>query len=58
MTYAVFSPGKPRTLHAVKPDARQTVCGRELGRGTGMMRDGNYAGSVPCPRCWSRERKP
>lgn len=54
MTYAIFSTGRPRVLHAVRTGETATVCGYQIGRGTGMVRDGNYSGSIPCVRgCWS-----
>jgi len=48
--YADGRRGYPAVL-----DAATTVCGMPIGTGSGLVRDGNYADSVPCPRCWDRK---
>jgi hypothetical protein len=53
--YAIFSRrerGRKRTMHAAREGEWQTVCGHPVGRGSGLVRDGDYRDNVPCPRCW------
>jgi hypothetical protein len=55
MTYAIFTwrtPRTERTMHAAREGARETVCHLPIGRGTGLVRDGDYWNNRPCPRCW------
>ena len=54
--YAIFTRGRNRIMHAAREGATQTLCQHPIGRGTGLVRDGNYTGSKPCPRCWPRSR--
>jgi hypothetical protein len=59
MTYAIFTRrqrGVTRTMHAVREATHATtVCGLPIGRGSGLVRDGDYHDNVPCPRCWLRD---
>lgn len=55
--YAIFSVCKPRVVHAAREGSRETVCHHPIGRGSGLVRDGNYTGAIPCPRCWPAVRK-
>lgn len=55
MTYAIFS-RKGRVMHAVEVDANRTVCRLPIGAGSGLVRDGGYASSTPCPRCWPKAK--
>lgn len=53
---AIFTRKRPRILHAVAPGATTTVCGLPIGVGSGLVRDGDYNGSTPCPRgCWPKQ---
>ena len=57
MTYAIFSKSKSngnRLMHAVRVGEHKTVCQLPIGVGTGLVRDGGYANSVPCAKCWDR----
>jgi hypothetical protein len=56
MVYAIFqrdrgADGK-RMMHAAREGAHKTLCEHDIGRGTGLVRDGNYWNARPCPRCW------
>lgn len=52
MTYAIFTRARPRVMHAVAEGEQTTVCKHPIGRGSGLVRDGDYHGAQPCPRCW------
>lgn len=55
MTYAIFSRrerGRARIMHAVREGAHETICQHPIGRGSGLVRDGDYHDNVPCRRCW------
>jgi hypothetical protein len=58
MTYAIFSRrgAKLRTMHAAREGERHTICKLPIGRGTGLVRDGDYWDNRPCPRCWPSVR--
>jgi hypothetical protein len=51
--------GQTRTMHAINEDASvwRTVCGLPIGRGSGLVRDGDYWDNRPCPRCWPTTAK-
>jgi hypothetical protein len=54
-TYAIFTRrerGTTRVMHAVREGEQQTVCQLPIGRGSGLVRDGDYHDNRPCPRCW------
>lgn len=56
MVYAIFSRERERdgkrAMHAAREGARETLCQVGIGRGSGLVRDGNYWNARPCPRCW------
>jgi hypothetical protein len=58
--YAIFTRrnrnGAPRVMHAAREGARETVCKRPIGRGTGLVRDGDYHNNRPCRTCWPATR--
>jgi hypothetical protein len=59
MVYAIFARDRDRSglrlMHAVEADKNETVCQLGIGRGSGLVRDGDYCKSVPCPRCWTSD---
>ena len=59
MIYAIFTrraKGRPRVMHAAREGAHETICKHPIGRGTGLVRDGDYWSNVPCRKCWPSTR--
>lgn len=40
-------------MHAVREGTHETICELGTGRGSGLVRDGNYWNCHPCPHCWN-----
>jgi hypothetical protein len=62
VSYVIFARDRgrdgKRLMHAAREGAGATLCDHSIGRGSGLVRDGDYNRSTPCRRCWEINNQP